>query len=50
MTDPRDVLLDRAQPERAFTTLGERLARCAEFFPDEEIPPRSSAVLRDLFG
>lgn len=23
---------------------------CAEFFPDEEIPPRSSAVLRDLFG
>lgn len=23
---------------------------CAEFFPDEEIPPRSSAVLTDLFG
>ncbi len=23
---------------------------CAEFFPDEAIPPRSAAVLRELFG
>ena len=27
MTDPAGVLLDRAQLERAFTALGERLAR-----------------------
>jgi len=26
------------------------LSICAEFFPGEEIPPRSSAVLTDLFG
>ncbi len=23
---------------------------CAEFFPDEQIPPRAAAVLRELFG
>ena len=23
---------------------------CAEFFPDEAIPPRSAAILRELFG
>ena len=23
---------------------------CADFFPDEEIPPRSAAILDDLFG
>jgi hypothetical protein len=23
---------------------------CAEFFPDEEIPPRAAAVLEELFG
>ena len=23
---------------------------CAEFFPDEQIPPRTAAVLRELFG
>ena len=23
---------------------------CAEFFPDEAIPPRSAAVLQELFG
>jgi hypothetical protein len=23
---------------------------CAEFFPDENIPPRSAAVLQELFG
>ena len=23
---------------------------CAEFFPDEDIPPRSAAVLQELFG
>ena len=27
MTDPRDVLLDREQLERAFTALGDRLVR-----------------------
>ena len=27
MSDPRDVLLGRAELERAFTALGERLAR-----------------------
>jgi hypothetical protein len=23
---------------------------CADFFPDEDIPPRSAAVLQGLFG
>ena len=23
---------------------------CAEFFPDEAIPPRSAAILQELFG
>ena len=23
---------------------------CAEFFPDEQVPPRAAAVLRELFG
>jgi hypothetical protein len=23
---------------------------CEEFFPDDDIPPRSAAVLRELFG
>jgi hypothetical protein len=23
---------------------------CAEFFPDEHVPPRAAAVLRELFG
>ena len=23
---------------------------CADFFPDEELPPRSAAVLQELFG
>lgn len=23
---------------------------CAEFFPDEQVPPRTAAVLRELFG
>ncbi len=23
---------------------------CAEFFPEEDIPPRSAAVLQELFG
>ena len=97
MTEPGSVLLDRAQLERAFTDLGERLVRrgvrvtaasprhifamkalaartrdvddirlladiigvdsaeaalqiCAEFFPDENIPPRSVGILQELFG
>jgi len=23
---------------------------CAEFFPEEEVPPRTAAVLHELFG
>lgn len=23
---------------------------CAEFFPDENVPPRAAAVLQELFG
>jgi hypothetical protein len=23
---------------------------CAEFFPDENLPPRSAAILQELFG
>ena len=65
MRDPGDVLLGRAELEQAFTALGERLARrgvvadvfvaggaamaCAEFFPDEPVSQRSTAVLRELF-
>ena len=63
MTEPRSVLFDRAQLERAFTALGERLVLrgvVADVFVvggavmalayDEAIPPRSSAILRELFG
>jgi predicted nucleotidyltransferase len=28
----------------------EALQICAEFFPDDEVPPRSSAILQELFG
>jgi hypothetical protein len=99
VTEPGNVLLDRAQLERAFADLRERLMRrgvvadifivggaamalaydatrvtrdiddlrllaeiigvdsaamalqiCADFFPDEALPPRSAAVLQELFG
>jgi hypothetical protein len=98
VTGADDVLFGRAQIERAFTALGERLARrgvvadvfvvggaamalaydvarvtrdvdavfkphgigvdsadvalriCTEFYPDEPVSPRSSAVLHELFG
>jgi predicted nucleic acid-binding protein len=99
VTEADDVLFGRAEMERAFTALGERLARrgvvadvfvvggaamalaydatrvtrdiddlrvladiigvesaeealqiCAEFYPDEPVPQRSVAVLRELFG
>jgi predicted nucleotidyltransferase len=29
---------------------GTALQICAEFFPGEEVPPRATAVLRELFG
>ena len=93
MTEADDILLGRAEMERAFTALGERLARrgvVADVFvvggaamalaydatrvtrdvdatfvphgivieearhvaddPDEPVPQRSIAVLRELFG
>jgi hypothetical protein len=90
VTEADDVLFGRAELERAFTALGERLARrgivadvfvvggaarardiddlrlladvigvestdealqiCADFYPDEPVPQRSVAVLRELFG
>ena len=64
MTEPESVLLDRAQLERAFTDLGDRLVRrgtesillkppnrsAASFFRDEDLPPRAAAILQELFG
>jgi hypothetical protein len=41
MTDPTDVLLDSAAAARQV---------CAEFFLDDEIPPRAAVVLEELFG
>ena len=32
------------------TTLSEALDLCERFFPDEPLPPRSRAMLEDLFG
>jgi hypothetical protein len=29
---------------------GAALQICAEFFPEEPIPPRSTAILQELFG
>jgi hypothetical protein len=28
----------------------QALQICADFYPDEPVPPRSAAVLRELFG
>lgn len=65
MTDPASVLLDREQLERGTRDVDDlRLLAeiigvnssatavqiCAEFFPEDDIPPRSAAVLQELFG
>jgi len=65
MTGPREKLMGRADLERAFNALGERLARrgvvadvfvvggaavCADFYPDEVMSSRARGVIEDLFG
>jgi hypothetical protein len=32
------------------TTMGAALALCERFFPDEQLPPRSMAMLEDLLA
>jgi hypothetical protein len=64
VTEPGNVLLDRAQLERAFTDLGDRLMRrgvvadvfivggaaMALAYDATRVPPRSAAVLHERFG
>jgi hypothetical protein len=48
VTEPGSVLLDRAQIERAFTALGDRLVRCGVVLEEARNVAEDAARTRDI--